>query len=216
MLTLIKRPQAMPKLLFGMALSAGLVILTTLGLVGGYLVFDRVSPPSLEKLADLSAEVLDRDGTLLRAYTNKAGQWRLKADLDAIDPEFLDILLTYEDKRFWTHAGVDPSAILRASWQLLSNGRIISGASTISMQLARLLEPREKRTFKAKFWQMLRALQLEERMSKREILTAYLTLAPYGGNLEGIRAANVGLFCQGAQGTEPSRSGLACCSAAIT
>ena len=194
----------MPKPLFGMALSAGLVMLTTLGLVGGYLVFDRVSPPSLEKLADLSAEVLDRDGTLLRAYTNKAGQWRLKADLDAIDPEFLDILLTYEDKRFWTHAGVDPSAILRASWQLLSNGRIISGASTISMQLARLLEPREKRTFKAKFWQMLRALQLEERMSKREILTAYLTLAPYGGNLEGIRAATLAYFAK-----EPKELSLA-------
>ncbi|WP_319569108.1 penicillin-binding protein 1C [Cohaesibacter marisflavi] len=204
MLKLRNRQNAMPKMLFGMVAGLGFLILVGLGSVGGFMLFDRINPPPLDKLTDLSVEVVDRDGALLRAYTNKAGQWRLGADLDGVDAEFIDILLTYEDKRFWDHAGVDLRAILRASWQLLSNGRIISGASTISMQLARLLEPREKRSFKAKFWQMLRALQLEERMSKREILTAYLTLAPYGGNLEGIRAASLAYFAK-----EPKELSLA-------
>ncbi len=188
--------KAMPKPLFGMAVAFGLLLVILLTAMGSFALFDRLDPPPLDKLSDLSVEVIDRDGALLRAYTNKAGQWRLGIDLDQIDPEFIEILLTYEDKRFSSHGGIDARAILRASWQLLSNGRIISGASTISMQLARLLEPRQKRTFKAKFWQMLRALQLEARMSKREILTAYLTLAPYGGNLEGIRAASLAYFAK--------------------
>ena len=204
MLKLRKRQTPMPKPIFGMVIALGLLFLVTLGSVGGFVIFDRLNPPPLDKLSDLSVEVVDRDGALLRAYTNKAGQWRLGADLDSIDSEFINILLAYEDKRFWDHSGVDPRAILRASWQLLSNGRIISGASTISMQLARLLEPREKRSFKAKFWQMLRALQLEKRMSKKEILTAYLTLAPYGGNLEGIRAASLAYFAK-----EPKELSLA-------
>nr|WP_321457845.1 penicillin-binding protein 1C [uncultured Cohaesibacter sp.] len=194
----------MPKPVFGMAVTFGIIFLLALGSVGGFKIFDRLSPPPMQKLSDLSIEVLDRDGALLRAYTNKAGQWRLEADIDQVDKEFIDILLTYEDKRFWSHDGIDPRAIVRASWQLLTNGRIISGASTISMQLARLLEPREKRTFKAKFWQMLRAIQLEERMNKKEILTAYLTLAPYGGNLEGIRAASLAYFAK-----EPKELSLA-------
>src|SRR5690606_12948962 len=80
------------------------------------------------------------------------------------------------------------------------NGRIVSGASTITMQLARLLEPREERSIAAKLFQMARALQIEQRLSKTEILTRYLTLAPYGGNLEGVRAASLAWF-----GKEPHR-----------
>ena len=196
MLSLRNKIKTMPKPLFGMVLSLGVLLLLALASWGGFALFDRFNPPPLGKLSDLSVEVVDHNGSLLRAYTNEAGQWRFAANLAEVDPEFVTVLLAYEDKRFWTHGGVDLQAILRASWQLLTNGRIISGASTISMQLARLLEPREKRTFSAKFWQMLRALQLEDRMSKREILTAYLTLAPYGGNLEGIRAASLAYFAK--------------------
>lgn len=173
----------------------GLVLLL-LASVAAFEWFDHHYPPPMAKLEDLSHEIVDRDGLLLRAFRSQSGQWRLKADLDAIDQEFVSLLLAYEDKRFWQHGGIDPLAVARASWQFVSNGRIISGASTISMQLARLLEPREKRSLWAKARQMARALQLERRLSKREILESYLTLAPYGGNLEGVRSASLAYFAK--------------------
>ncbi len=110
------------------------------------------------------------------------------------------MLVAYEDKRFWEHSGVDPLALLRAAGQFAGNGRIVSGGSTLSMQLARLIEPRESRSIASKITQMFRAWQIERRISKREILERYLTLAPYGGNLEGIRAASLAYF-----GKEPKR-----------
>ena len=110
----------------------------------------------------------------------------------------------YEDRRFRYHPGVDPLALARATYQLVTNGRIVSGGSTLSMQLARLLEPREDRSVGAKLRQMARALQLEWRYSKDEILTWYLTLAPYGGNLEGVRAASLAYF-----GKEPRKLSVA-------
>ena len=173
----------------------GLVLFLTVLWVG-FEIYDRSSPPLMDKLSDLSVEISDREGRLLRAYRAESGHWRLLANLDAVDPEYIDLLLAYEDKRFWQHVGVDPLAVMRATWQFVSNGRIVSGASTITMQLARLLEPRERRTFAAKIYQMVRALQLERRLSKQEILSAYLTLAPFGGNLEGIRAASLGYFAK--------------------
>ncbi|WP_245417858.1 penicillin-binding protein 1C [Cohaesibacter celericrescens] len=187
---------AMPKPLLGMVAALGLLFIVALGGGLGFVCFVKYSPPPLAMLDRLSVEVVDRDKALLRAYTTEAGRWRLAAHLDSIDDEFINILLAYEDKRFWQHGGIDAKAMVRAFWQLLSNGRIISGASTITMQLARLIEPRDKRTFAAKLLQMARALQLEARFSKREILTAYLTLAPYGGNLEGIRAASLAYFAK--------------------
>ncbi len=110
------------------------------------------------------------------------------------------MLLAYEDKRFATHRGVDPLALGRAVVQLISHGRIVSGASTITMQVARLLEPRAERSFAAKLRQMVRALELERALSKDDILALYLGLAPYGGNLEGVRAASLAYF-----GKEPRR-----------
>ena len=109
------------------------------------------------------------------------------------------MLIAYEDKRFWDHEGVDFLALIRAAGQFAGNGRIVSGGSTLSMQLARLMEPRESRSVGFKVKQILRAIQIERRMSKREILERYLTLAPYGGNLEGIRAASLAYF-----GKEPT------------
>lgn len=169
------------------------LVLGCLGLVIGLLALDQLFPPPLSGVADISHVVRDRNGIVLRAFPVDDGRWRLPADLDAIDPDFLAALLAYEDERFYQHAGVDGLAVLRASRDSLASGRIVSGASTLTMQLARLLEPRE-RTLGAKLLQMVRAVQIEMRLSKREILEAYLTLAPYGGNLEGVRSASWAYF----------------------
>ncbi len=139
---------------------------------------DRAFPPPLPERITVSAEVLDRDGQLLRAFATPDGYWRLATDLDRVDKPFLDMLVAYEDKRFWDHRGIDFLAIGRAALQFATSGHIVSGGSTLSMQLARLIEPRESRNLAAKLRQVLRALQIERRLSKREILERYLTLAP--------------------------------------
>ena len=151
-----------------------------------------------------STLVVDRDGRLLRPYTTPEGRWRLPATRADVDPRFLAMLYAYEDRRFVSHHGVDPLALGRAFSQLVSNGRIVSGASTLTMQVARLLEPRSERSFIAKLRQMVRAIQLERTLSKDEIIALYFSLAPYGGNLEGIRAASLAYF-----GKEPRRLTLA-------
>jgi penicillin-binding protein 1C len=111
-----------------------------------------------------------------------------------VDPRFLRLLFSYEDKRFPSHVGVDPAAFARAALQFATTGHIVSGGSTLTMQVARLLEPREHRTLIAKLRQTVRALELEHDLSKAQILSLYLSLAPYGGNLEGIRAASLAYF----------------------
>jgi len=151
-----------------------------------------------------STMVVDRDGRLLRPYTTPEGRWRLPATRADVDPRYFDILFAYEDRRYAQHHGVDVLALGRALSQLVLNGRIVSGASTISMQVARLLEPRSERSFAAKLRQIVRAIELERALSKDEILALYLSLAPYGGNLEGIRAASLSYF-----GKEPRRLSLA-------
>ena len=167
---------------------------------GGLLALDRAYPPPLPENLVVSAEVVDRDGQLLRAYATPSGHWRLGTSLDQVDPQLVKMLVAYEDKRFWDHEGVDIFALGRAAWQFASNGRIVSGGSTLSMQLARLIEPRSERSFTSKLRQMARAVQIERRLSKQEILARYLTLAPYGGNLEGVRSASLAYF-----GKEPKR-----------
>ncbi|AYD02951.1 penicillin-binding protein 1C [Neorhizobium sp. NCHU2750] len=161
---------------------------------------DRAYPPPLDSAGVVSAEVLDADGQLLRAFATPEGRWRLKTDVEDVDPRFLAMLIGYEDRRFYAHGGIDLRAIGRAAFQLLTNGRIVSGASTLSMQVARLIEPRETRSFSAKLLQVARAIQIERRLTKREILQLYLTHAPYGGNIEGVRAASLAWF-----GKEPKR-----------
>ncbi len=171
-------------------------------------ILDRNYPPPLEALSSVSTEVVDADGKLLRAFVTSKGRWRLAARLDQIDKEYLKLLIAYEDQRFWSHHGIDPRAMLRAAAQFIVNGRIISGGSTITMQLARLLEPRKKRSLSAKLLQMVRALQLERRLTKQQILQHYLTLAPYGGNLEGIRAASLAYFNKEPRGLSLSEAAL--------
>ena len=160
---------------------------------------DIALPPPIERADDLSPLTLDRNGEWLHAFANSKGRWRFRADLEHIDPVFIERLIAVEDKRFYDHMGVDPLAVMRAAASAARSGRIVSGASTITMQTARLIEPRP-RNVGSKITEMLRALQLERRHSKQEILELYLTLAPYGGNLEGVRAASLSYF-----GKEPTR-----------
>ncbi len=188
--------KALRRLAFGAAAVLGCFALAAAVL----LALDRAFPPPLPETLPVSAEVLDRDGQLLRAYATPDGYWRLATGIGQVDENFVDMLVAYEDKRFWDHEGVDFLALARAALQFAGNGRIVSGGSTLSMQLARLIEPRESRSVASKIRQVLRALQIERRLSKREILERYLTLAPYGGNLEGVRAASLAWF-----GKEPKR-----------
>jgi len=156
--------------------------------------------PPLGRDLDYSHVVLDRNGQLLRAYATVEGRWRLPATEKDVDPRFLRLLFAYEDKRFYEHYGVDPVALARAAWQFATTGHVVSGGSTLTMQVARLLEPREHRTLTAKLRQTVRALELEHSLNKTQILSLYLSLAPYGGNLEGVRAASLAYF-----GKEPRK-----------
>ncbi len=149
---------------------------------------------------ETSNEVLDRNGDLLRAYTVADGRWRLAVKQGRVDPFFVTLLLAYEDKRFFEHHGVDIRALLRAALQSVTQGRVTSGASTLTMQVARLLEDSGTGRLTGKLRQMRLALALERHLTKAQILSLYLHLAPYGGNVEGIRAATLAYF-----GKEPRR-----------
>lgn len=170
--------------------------------LGGWLGFDRwvatADVPGLQP--DVSTTVVDRRGRLLNAYQVADGRWRLPVTLEEVDQGYIAQLLAYEDGRFWEHSGVDVLAILRAAGQAIRHGRAVSGASTLTMQVARLLRESPTQTLGAKLQQMRLALALERRLTKDQILELYLTLAPFGGNIEGVRAASLTWF-----GKEPGR-----------
>ena len=159
-------------------------------------------------LAETSAEVLSRNGTLLRAYTVADGRWRLASSVDAVDPIYLKMLIAYEDQRFYEHSGIDGRALLRAFWQALGNGQVVSGGSTLTMQVARLLENSGTGRWRGKLRQMRVALALERRLTKSQILTLYLNRAPFGGNIEGVRAAARAWFGKPARRLTPSEAAL--------
>jgi len=164
-----------------------------------------LGPLPLTQASEVSTSIVDRNGKLLRAYAMADGRWRLPVDArTGVDPGYLKLLFASEDRRFYSHAGVDPLALARAAFQLATRGHIVSGGSTITMQLARLMEPRRQRSVYAKLRQIERALEIERQMDKNQILDLYLALAPFGGNLEGIRAASIAYF-----GKEPKRLSLA-------
>ncbi|MEO0388858.1 MAG: penicillin-binding protein 1C [Pseudomonadota bacterium] len=169
--------------LFGLALGGEVWIRTT------------TLPPLT---APLSARVVAADGTLLRAFTAADGRWRLAPR--AVDPDYLAMLLAYEDKRFYGHPGVDPIALIRATLDALWHGRVRSGGSTLTMQVARLLEAGSTGRWAGKRRQIRVALALERHLTKAEILAIYLTRAPFGGNIEGVEAALLSYF-----GSEPHR-----------
>ncbi|WP_354191831.1 penicillin-binding protein 1C [Bosea sp. OAE506] len=168
---------------------------------GTLLHYAATLPPlDLTATTERSTVVLDREGRLLRPFLTPDGRWKLPVGTVDVDPRYLAMLKAFEDRRFDSHAGIDPLGLARAAGQMLWNGRIVSGGSTLTMQVARLLEPREERTLAAKLRQAMRAIELERRFTKAEILDLYLTLAPFGGNLEGVRAASLAWF-----GKEPKR-----------
>ena len=154
-------------------------------------IFDCVSPPDFSLASDTSRIVRGSDGGILRVFPTKDGQIRLKNK--EIPPLYQKMLIAYEDRNFYRHSGVDYLAILRASWQNLRGQRRVSGASTITMQVAKMLKPR-KRTFRAKLIEIFRARQIERFKSKDEILAIYAQLAPMGGNRQGIETAAVFYF----------------------
>jgi penicillin-binding protein 1C len=149
----------------------------------------------------VSIAVTDRDGLLLRPFTTSDGRWRLPVEQAAIDPRFIKMLIAYEDRGFAEHDGIAWNSMLRAAGQFVgAGGRVVSGGSTLTMQVARLIEGEPTRNVWGKLRQMVHADRLEHDLSKDEILHLYLTLAPYGGNIEGIRAASLAYF-----GKEPTR-----------
>lgn len=170
------------------------VALVLLVLNGTVVGADLAFPPDMANIRNVSPEVVDRNGVLLRAYLTHDGYWRMKTGVRDVSPRYLAMLKAYEDKRFDDHPGVDVFAMGRAAYQWATMHRIVSGGSTLTMQVARLLEPPRRRSLWTKLIQVVRAVQLEERYSKDEILSYYLTLAPFGGNLEGVRAASLSYF----------------------
>jgi len=173
-----------------------------MALVGAGIWFDNwIKTTTLPNLVvETSKSVLDANGDLLRAYAVEDGRWRLPVDLDQVDPGYIRQLVNFEDKRFYQHAGVDLLAMLRASGQAIWNRHIVSGGSTLTMQVARLLEAGKTGQWRGKIRQIRVALALERQLSKQEILELYLLLAPMGGNIEGVRAATLTYF-----GKEPNR-----------
>ncbi|HCD7251227.1 TPA: peptidoglycan glycosyltransferase PbpC [Citrobacter farmeri] len=149
---------------------------------------DKIWPLPLREV-NPARVVVAHDGTPLWRFADADGIWRYPVTPEEVSPRYLEALINYEDRWFWQHPGVNPLSILRAAWQDLSSGRVISGGSTLTMQVARLLDP-HPRTFGGKFRQLWRALQLEWHLSKRDILTLYLNRAPFGGTLQGIGAAS--------------------------
>ena len=188
---------------FAFILAAALALIVAAGF-GASFAWSRytasLGPLDLAASREGSTIVVDRDGRLLRPFTLPDGRWRLPATTHDVDPRYLAMLVAYEDGRFYEHDGVDLRALVRASAQWLMRGHVVSGGSTLPMQVARLIEPRPERTVAAKLRQIARALEIEREVGRQGTLDRYLTLAPFGGNLEGVRAASLAYF-----GKEPLR-----------
>ncbi|WP_285316511.1 peptidoglycan glycosyltransferase PbpC [Providencia rettgeri] len=153
-----------------------------------FLAADKIWPLPLKQI-EMARTVVAADGTPLWRFADKEGIWRFPVTLEEVSPDFIEALLTYEDRHFYRHPGVNPFSLVRAAGQFVSSGRIVSGGSTLSMQVARLIDPHE-RTLGGKLKQLWRTAQLEYHYSKDEILEMYLNRAPYGGTIEGIGAAS--------------------------
>lgn len=153
-----------------------------------FLAADKIWPLPIKQI-EMARTVVAADGTPLWRFADKDGIWRFPVKIEEVSPDFIEALLTYEDRHFYRHPGVNPFSLVRAAGQFVSSGRIVSGGSTISMQVARLIDPHE-RTLGGKLKQLWRTAQLEYHYSKDEILEMYLNRAPYGGTIEGIGAAS--------------------------
>ncbi|MDZ4745584.1 MAG: penicillin-binding protein 1C [bacterium] len=166
-------------------------VLAVIGVLLLFVAYDWLVPFRVQ--ISYAQIVEDQDAQPLTAFLSSDDRWRFRTELDDISPRFRDAILYKEDRWFRWHLGVNPIAVVRAMWNNIVSGRRTSGASTISMQVARLLSPSE-RTVSNKFMDMIHAVQLELHYSKDEILRMYLSLVPYGGNIEGVKAASVMYF----------------------
>jgi penicillin-binding protein 1C len=153
----------------------------------GFLLLDVLCP--LPAPYPYSRIVYARDGSMLGATLSRDDKWRMHTQTSEVPPTLLQALVAKEDRYFWYHPGVNPLALVRAAFGNVFSGARVSGASTITMQVARMLTP-QPRTLWAKMQEMFRALQLEWHYSKQEILEMYLSYLPYGGNVEGVKAAS--------------------------
>jgi len=171
-------------------------------------LLDCAYPPLAAHARPFARVIVAEDGSPLSAFADSNGIWRYPVTPDQVSPAYLEALLGYEDRWFWYHPGVNPLSMLRAVGQYLQSNRIVSGGSTLTMQVARILEPMPKRDFSHKICQILRAFQLELHFSKREILTMYLNLAPFGGTIEGVQAASYTYFGKSANRLSDAEAAL--------
>jgi penicillin-binding protein 1C len=185
--------------ILGVLAAAGLAVLAAL------LAWAPV--PDIARFEQRSTVVRDSESGILRAFPAPGGQWRIETEPSQVDPLYLGLLIAVEDKRFHIHPGVDPLAILRAIRQAADEGRIVSGASTLAMQTAKLLSPRA-RNWRAKLGEAAGALKLQARLGREGILRVYLTLAPFGGPLEGVSAASYAWFGKSPRHLSPAQAAL--------
>lgn len=157
-------------------------------MLAGMWLLDRLDPLPLQEVQPARVVVAE-DGTPLWRFADQHGVWRYPVTLEEVSPDYIQALLTYEDRWFWHHPGINPMAVVRAIGQNVLHHSIVSGGSTLTMQVARLIDP-QPRTLRGKVVQAWRALQLEWHLSKRDILTLYLNRAPFGGTVEGVGAAS--------------------------
>lgn len=203
-------PQSRQSLLARLLKRAFFVIATlSLFFIAGITLFwsfSKVYPLAVPEI-EVSTTVLSEEGEVLRQFANEKGIFRQWLTLDEVSPSYLDALIQYEDRYYFHHFGVNPLASIRALLQLIAHGTVVSGSSTLTMQVARLLYPHD-RTLLGKLTQMFRAVQLELGYSKAEILTLYINLAPMGGNIEGVGAASERYFSKKASELTLSESAL--------
>ena len=162
----------------------------------GSTAFVFLAPDDRYRIPVTAEELVHWNGSSGRSGSSELNRAGTLGVPPAVDPAFLRALIRFEDKRFFRHMGLDPLALARAVFQNLRAGQVVSGGSTLTLQLVRVLEPRP-RTVRSKIIEVIRAAQIEVRRSKREVLAAYLTFAPYGRNVEGVRAASWAYFGHG-------------------
>lgn len=190
------------------------VVALAIGLAGSayaclHVAMMMLGPPPLDELQEPSEARVKAvglsDNVRADAEPRKS---RSKIGLSDVDPLYLTMLLAFEDKNYFSHSGIDPAGIVRAGLHLIREGRIVSGGSTLTMQVARLLDRRYERSFSNKFRQIVRAIQLEENLTKNELLELYLRLAPFGGGLQGVRSASLSLFKKEPRHLSPGEAAL--------
>ena len=170
-------------------------------------ILDRLFPISYPEVGD-GVMVVSQDGVPLRAYPTPDGIWRYRITPEEVSPYYLQAVMGYEDQYFYRHPGVNPFGLARAGWQWATKGHIVSGGSTLTMQVARILDGSTERTMRGKGLQILRALQLEAHLSKREILMIYLNYAPMGGIIEGVEMASRTYLGKPAKSLTPAEAAM--------